>query len=190
MARSASIPFAELRMPCEPLALRFAADPEVPNNPRLPLVVYRAAFRLDRAFDPASVFEAAFAANGWGSSWRNGIYPFRHFHTRAHEVLGIARGTARVEFGGAAGEQLDLAAGDVAILPAGTGHKRLAQSDDLLVVGAYPEASGIDQKRAGEIDIAAALDVIAKVPDPPKDPVYGVDGPMRTLWRGLSGRVV
>ena len=52
MARSASIPFAELRMPSEPLALRFAADREVPNNPRLPLVVYRAAFRLDRAFDP------------------------------------------------------------------------------------------------------------------------------------------
>jgi len=187
MARPGPIPFAVLRTPREPLAFRFAADGEVPNNPRLPLVVYRGAFRLDPGVDPASIFEAAFAANGWGSSWRNGIYPFRHFHTRTHEVLGIARGTARVEFGGAAGEQLDLDPGDVAILPAGTAHKRLAQSADLLVVGAYPEASGIDQKRAGEIDIEAALAVIARVPNPPMDPVYGADGPMWTLWRDASG---
>jgi uncharacterized protein YjlB len=189
MGRSASIPFADLRQPCEPLTFRFDADREVPNNPRLPLVIYRGALRLDLAYDPAAIFEAAFAANGWGSSWRNGIYAFRHFHTRAHEVLGIARGRARVECGGAAGQALDIGAGDVAILPAGTGHKRLAQSADLLVVGAYPETSGFDQKRAGEIDIADALANIAGVPDPAMDPVYGADGPLRTLWRG-SGQVV
>jgi len=189
MGRSVSIPFADLRQPCEPLTFRFDADREVPNNPRLPLIVYRGALRLDAAYDPAAIFEAAFAANGWGSSWRNGIYPFRHFHTRAHEVLGIARGSARVEFGGAAGEQLDVGAGDVAILPAGTGHKRLAQSDDLLVVGAYPQTSGFDQKRAGEIDIATALANVIRVADPVKDPVYGPDGPLCALWRA-SGQVV
>lgn len=183
MGRSASIPFADLRLPPAPLTFGFAADHEVPNNPRLPLIVYRGVLRLDPAFDPAAIFEAAFAANGWGASWRNGIYPFRHFHTRTHEVLGIARGTARVEFGGAAGAQLDVGAGDVAILPAGTGHKRLAQSADLLVVGAYPETSDIDQKRAGEIDVARALATIARVPDPPNDPVYGADGPLSSLWR-------
>lgn len=183
MGPAASIPFADLRRPREPLAFRFAADREVPNNPRLPLIVYRGALRLDPTLDPAAIFEAAFTANGWGSSWRNGIYPFRHFHTRTHEVLGIARGTARVEFGGAAGQQLDIGAGDVAILPAGTGHKRLAQSADLLVVGAYPETSDIDQKRAGEIDITQALAAIAQVPDPAKDPVYGAEGPLATLWR-------
>ncbi|MGE0421293.1 MAG: cupin domain-containing protein [Reyranellaceae bacterium] len=187
MGPSAPIPFADLRRPSEPLALHFAADREVPNNPRLPLVVYRDALRLDPAFDPAAIFEAAFAAHGWGSSWRNGIYPFRHFHTRAHEVLGIARGQARVEFGGAAGRQLEIKAGDVAILPAGTGHMRLEQSADLLVVGAYPRSSGIDQKRAGDMDIAAALADIAAVPDPPMDPVYGPQGPLRSLW-DASGR--
>lgn len=182
MGRSASIPFADLRLPRAPLTFRFAADHEVPNNPRLPLIVYRGALRLDPAFDPAAIFEAAFAANGWGASWRNGIYPFRHFHTRAHEVLGIARGSARVEFGGAAGQPLDIGAGDVAILPAGTGHKCLAQSADLLVVGAYPETSGIDQKRAGEVDVSRALTDIAQVAIPAADPVYGVDGPLPSLW--------
>lgn len=189
MSRSPSIPFTGLRQSRVPLTFRFDADSEVPNNPRLPFIVYRGALRLDPTFDPAAIFEAAFAANGWGSSWRNGIYPFRHFHTLAHEVLGIARGNARVEFGGAAGEQLDIGAGDVAILPAGTGHKRLAQSADLLVVGAYPETSGFDQKRAGEMEIASALANIAQVPDPAKDPVYGADGPLTALWRA-SGRVV
>lgn len=183
MGRSASIPLAELRRDCPPLSFRFAADDEVPNNPRLPLIVYRGALVLDPAFDPAAILEQAFASNGWGSGWRNGIYAFRHFHTRAHEVLGIARGRARVEFGGAAGEHLDFAAGDVAVLPAGTGHKRLAQSDDLLVVGAYPEDSGFDQKRAGEIAIDTALAAIASVADPSKDPVYGADGPLVRLWR-------
>lgn len=188
MGRSASIPFTDLRLPPAPLTFHFASDHEVPNNPRLPLIVYRGALRLDPAYDPASIFEAAFAANGWGSSWRNGIYAFRHFHTRAHEVLGIARGNARVEFGGAAGQPLDVGAGDVAILPAGTGHKCLAQSADLLVVGAYPEAGGFDQKRAGEVDITRALATIAQVPDPAMDPVYGAEGPLSTLWRA-SGRV-
>lgn len=190
MGRSGSIPFDDLRQKREPLTFRFAADREVPNNPRLPLVVYRGPLTLDAKFDPAAIFEAAFAANDWGSSWRNGIYPFRHFHTRAHEVLGVARGTARVEFGGAAGRLLDLHAGDVAILPAGTGHKRLAQSDDLLVVGAYPQSSGFDQKRAGEMDIGQALATIAMVPEPSKDPIYGADGPLRALWPAASGQVV
>ena len=189
MGRSPSIRFADLRQPRESLTFHFNADHEVPNNPRLPLIVYRGALRLDPVFDSATIFEATFSGNGWGSSWRNGIHPFRHFHTRAHEVLGIARGSARVEFGGAAGEQLDIGAGDVAILPAGTGHRCLGQSADLLVVGAYPETSGFDQKRAGEIDIANALANIAQVPDPAKDPVYGADGPLATLW-GASGRVV
>jgi uncharacterized protein YjlB len=36
-----------------------------------------------------------------------------------HEVLGIARGEVKVEFGGAKGNAITLKAGDVAILPAG-----------------------------------------------------------------------
>jgi uncharacterized protein YjlB len=186
MGHAISIPLAGLKLPGETSTFRFAADREVPNNPRLPLIVYRGALRLDPTVDPAAIFETAFAANGWGSSWRNGIYPFRHFHTRAHEVLGIARGNARVEFGGADGQRLDVGPGDVAILPAGTGHKCLGQSADLLVVGAYPETSDVDQKRAGEVDIGLALATIARVPDPAKDPVYGADGPLPALWRAAG----
>ena len=106
----------------EPATWLFADDGLVPNNPALPLVIYRGAIDVVHARDPAALFEAAFARNGWAQSWRNGIYPFAHYHSMCHEVLGIARGAACVRFGGGRGEELDVNAGDVAILPAGWRH--------------------------------------------------------------------
>ena len=50
----------------------------------------------------------------------------------------LARGHARIRFGGNKGRVLKLRSGDVVILPAGTGHQSLSASKDLLVVGAYP----------------------------------------------------
>ena len=164
-----------------PRAFHFADDGETPNNPALPLLVYRGVLARDAA-DPAALFEEAFAAHGWGRSWRNGIYDFLHFHTRTHEVLGIACGRARVQFGGARGQELDVEAGDVVVLPAGTGHRRVSASPDLLVVGAYPDNSGFDQKRPGQVDHASAVAAIAAVPLPDKDPVYGSDGPLTAMW--------
>jgi uncharacterized protein YjlB len=165
-------------------ALRFEDDGETPNNPRLPLVVYRAAVNLAGAQDPAAPFERAFAKHGWSDSWRNGIHPFLHFHTATHEVLGIARGRATVEFGGAKGQVLTVEAGDVVILPAGTGHRRIAASGDLLVVGAYPQNASFDQKRPGQVDHEKAVSAVARVPLPEMDPVHGHEGPLMTLWQG------
>ena len=164
-------------------AFRFEDDGETPNNPRLPLLVYRAAFALEREKDPAVPFERAFAAHGWGDGWRNGIYPFLHFHTGTHEVLGIARGRATVEFGGAKGRRLSVEAGDVVVLPAGIGHQRIEASGDLLVVGAYPLNGSLDQKRPGEIDHRKAVANVADVPLPEMDPVHGKSGPLMELWK-------
>jgi uncharacterized protein YjlB len=125
----------------EPDAHFFPDDGETPNNSRFPLLIYRGAVQLGDDFDPAAVFEELFKDNGWAGSWRDSIYPYNHFHTRTHEVLGIARGSARVQFGGTDGGAFDVQAGDVIAIPAGTGHCALEKSDDLLVVGAYPEAS-------------------------------------------------
>jgi uncharacterized protein YjlB len=165
-------------------AFRFDDDGETPNNPRLPLVLYRAAVNLAGAPDPAAPFERAFARHGWSDGWRNGIHPFLHFHTATHEVLGIARGRATVEFGGAKGQVLTVEAGDVVVLPAGTGHRRIAASGDLLVVGAYPRNASFDQKRPGQVDHEKAVSVIARVPLPEMDPVHGPEGPLMTLWQG------
>ena len=174
--------------PRKPRTLTFRDDGHVPNNPQFPLVCYRGAVDLERSMDPAAVFEKLFESNGWVDSWRDGIYDYVHYHSRTHEVLGIARGKARVRFGGNHGEILELQAGDVAILPAGTGHQRISASKDLLVVGAYPESGTYDECTPSAEDHERALKSIPKVTAPPKDPVYGAEGPLRDVWRGKEGR--
>lgn len=167
----------------QPAAYRFKDDGLVPNHPRWPLVRYRGAVRLPQELDPAAVLEDLFAANGWHRAWRDGIYDWLHYHSRIHEVLGVASGTAKVRFGGARGRTLQLKAGDVVILPAGTGHQCLSASEDFLVVGAYPKAGIYDECRPRPADHYRAVKTIGKVPRPRKDPVYGVRGPMTKFWR-------
>ena len=153
---------------------RFAGDGRIPNNPELPLVIYRLALKPSKHL--ANDFEERFAANGWTNSWRDGIFDYHHFHSNTHEVLGVAKGEARVCFGGEQGEILELSAGDVAILPAGTGHKRQSASDDFLVVGAYPDGRDFDICRGDPAEHDRAVSRIAKVPLPKKDPIFGQSG--------------
>lgn len=161
----------------------FADDGRVPNS-RLPVLIYRGAAAVDGA-DTAVDMERLFARNAWANGWRDGIFPFHHYHSTAHEVLGIARGEAQVRLGGEAGQDVHLRAGDIVVLPAGTGHKRLSASSDLLVIGAYPDGRDYDLVRADATDAtehARAVARIAVVPLPSSDPVAGVDGPLRRLW--------
>ncbi|RWD60975.1 MAG: cupin [Mesorhizobium sp.] len=166
----------------EPLTFRFEDDGLVPNHPRWPMIVYPGAVTLPDCVDPASVFEDLFNTNGWGDGWRNGIYDYVHYHSRIHEVLGIARGTAEVRFGGGKGKVLTVKASDVAILPAGTGHQRLSSSADLLVVGAYPPFGTYDLCTRAE-QHEEALRTIPKVGRPENDPVYGSEGPLLAAWQ-------
>jgi uncharacterized protein YjlB len=166
--------------PAEPLAFHFTDDGAVPNN-RLPMLVYRGA--ID-AGDLAAAIEKTFARNGWGHGlWHNGIYPFTHYHSQIHEVLGIAAGRARVRFGGKHGEELDVEAGDVAVLPAGTGHQRISSTPELLVIGAYPPEGHYDLCRGTGAEHARALETIPRVPLPQIDPLFGADGLLTKLWR-------
>ena len=142
----------------------------IPNNPRLPVLLHRGVIPPG---DPVAA-EALFAAHGWDPAWRNGIYAHHHFHSNAHEALAIAAGQVRVRLGGEPGVVLDLRAGDIAVLPAGTGHRNLHQSADLLVVGAYPKgAPAADHLRGVMEELAEARDAVAATADPPCDPVTG-----------------
>lgn len=163
-------------------AIRLADDGLIPNNPKLPLILYRSVVSLKGSFDPAALFEDLFEINGWADGWRDGIYDFVHYHSQIHEVLGIARGTALVEFGGANGRRIAVKPGDVVVLPAGTGHRRLEKSDDLLVVGAYPDGGKYDELRASKEEHDRAVENVPKVPLPKSDPVYGKSGPLLQLW--------
>ena len=158
----------------------FAGDGRVPNN-ALPLLAYKAALDLPTA-DPAAAWEALFDANGWDRSWRNGVYPFQHFHSTAHETLGCYSGTARVLFGGESGVVLEIVAGYAVLIPAGVGHKNLGNSPDFGVVGAYPPGPDWDLRRAIQAEYGEAQDQIARVPRPTTDPLYGTDGPLHSHW--------
>jgi uncharacterized protein YjlB len=163
----------------------FADDGVVPNNPSLPLVLYRGALGMDG--DPASACEAMFARNGWPDAWRNGIYGHHHYHSTAHEVLGIAAGSARVRLGGEAGQTVELRAGDVVVIPAGVAHKRETASADLLVIGAYPRGQDPDICRAEIGRRDKAIGNIAAVPLPTADPVTGSAAPLLECWRAGRG---
>jgi len=165
----------------KPLSHRFDDDGLIPNN-RMPLLIYKRAVDVARG-DPEQAIEELFAANGWGDRWRNGIFDYQHYHATVHEALGVARGRALVLFGGEQGEAIELKPGDVAVLPAGTGHKCLFASHDFSVVGAYPPGPKMHVTRPTPDNYRKALLTIPKVPLPRTDPVYGEDGPLLTMWR-------
>ena len=164
----------------KPATFVFADDGLVPNNP-LPLLIYRGAIDLG-SDEPEKAIEDLFGSNGWGDRWRNGIYDYLHYHATVHEALGIARGHARVRFGGDHGKEFELDAGDVAILPAGTGHQCLKATKDFSVVGAYPPGAKMHVTRPTPENHARALKTIPEVRLPKTDPVIGDDGPLVKLW--------
>jgi uncharacterized protein YjlB len=169
----------------EARTIMFTDDGVVPNHPRWPLIVYRGAVLTKGIKEPAVVIDALFAANQWGRSWRDTIYDYVHYHSQIHEVLGVARGTAVVEFGGVKGRRLSLRAGDVAVLPAGTGHRLIKASRNFLVVGAYP-SSGTYDECTDSRDRLDARKRIAKVKKPLSDPVYGETAGLRSIWKVRS----
>ena len=164
-------------------AFHFRDDGRIPNHPRWPVLIYWGVVQLPRAFDPAAVLEDLFESNGWGDSWRNGIYDYLHYHSRIHEVLGIARGNAKVRLGGDRGRTLNLRAGDVVILPAGTGHQCLVASKDFLVVGACPPSGKYDEWRPDAEQHEPSIKSVEKVKRPRKDPVFGAKGPLLKSWK-------
>lgn len=169
----------------EPETLVFSASEWVPNHPFLPVLAYRAVFPPEEG-DRAAAFERRFGAAGWRGLWRNGVFAYQHYHSGAHEVLGIAGGEAELLIGGPTGARLSVRAGDCLVLPAGTGHRRLSASGDFLVVGGYPPGQHADiLTTEATIDQLAAIEAL---PVPGSDPLYGADGPLVTIWRRAAAR--
>jgi len=152
----------------------------VPNNPHLPVILYRQALATD-GDDPAALHEALFQQNGWPPQWRNGVYDFHHYHTEGHEVLGFAAGSATLLLGGPGGREVTVQGGDIALLPAGTGHKNLGSNADFLVIGAYPPDQTFDIVRNAPTPEQQAR--LQTLPFPNSDPVQGVTGPVTTQWK-------
>jgi uncharacterized protein YjlB len=168
----------------KPLTFHFDFDGDVPNSP-LSALVYKKARDLSASKDPEAEVEALFKQNGWGRDmWRNGVFPYVHYHPKIHEALGVARGSAILRIGGDRGETLNVEAGDVLVLPAGTGHQRLSASEDFCVIGAYPPEGEYSLCRASDQEAyTRGLQTAPNVPVPASDPVHGSAGPLTDLWR-------
>jgi uncharacterized protein YjlB len=163
------------------LKLEFFADDGVFPNSRLPLFYYGAAIAPHKASPEA--MERLFADGGWPPAWRYTVYTYHHYHSTAHEVLGIASGQARLMLGGPHGRAFDVTAGDVIVIPAGVVHQQISKTADFLVVGGYPPGQQADQFRGQPGDRPRADENIARVPLPATDPVAGADGPLLTHWK-------
>lgn len=153
---------------------------ETMPNSRLPVLIYRGALPLD-ATNKAGEFDRMFERNGWRGIWRDGIYDFDHFHSNAHEVLGVAQGSATLQLGGEGGRKIEVRAGDALVLPAGTGHRCITQSENFVVIGAYPpgqEHYDICRSRSPEAELR-----IERLRLPATDPISGESGPLLRLWK-------
>jgi uncharacterized protein YjlB len=145
---------------------------QIPNNPRFPVLIYQG---VDGAAAGADAARELFAQHGWGGSWVNSVFPFHHYHSTSHEALAVVAGAATIELGGPQGEAFDVSAGDVLVLPAGTGHRRASSAAGFAVVGAYPPGQeNYDLLRGDDpAEVEAARERIAALGPPPDDPVGG-----------------
>ena len=174
-----------------------------PNNDALPLIIYRGAVELT-GDEPESDIEKTFLGNDWGDGFRGDTFSFHHYHSTAHEVVGIARGSAQLQFGGPGGPIFEVNAGDAVVIPAGVVHRRCDDAPGYTSVGAYPpgqspdccvlsesdariarqtpEADDLEIKTIGQTELQATLARIANIPLPETDPIAGNSGPITTLW--------
>jgi uncharacterized protein YjlB len=181
-----AIACAELRAgnkPKEAMAelFHFKDDGTIPNS-KFPLIIYRSAFS-QHGNDGAAWLEQQFAENNWSNSWRNGVYPFHHYHSISHEVLGIYSGSATLHMGGEKGEKLQVQAGDILVIPAGVGHKKLGAGNSFGVVGAYPQGHDWDVMRGLPGERPQADKNIAAVLFPTADPLFGKNKGLKQYWK-------
>lgn len=152
-----------------------------PNN-RLPVILYTEIFHEEKE-DYGDDFLHLFRENGWGNSWRNGVYPFHHYHGEAHEVLGCAKGRVKIMLGGEGGEIYELHKGEAVLLPAGVAHCRVESTSDFSIIGAYPHNQSPDLNKGMEEEYKVNIEKIEKVQKPVKDPVTGLDIPAVEEWK-------
>jgi len=173
---------AQTNKNAEIITLQLEENGNFPNNPNLPVLLYKNVFDFPEG-EPAALIEQVFSENNWGGSWRNGIFSYHHYHSDTHEALGVYGGWAEVQLGGPGNDPVRIEKGDLVVLPAGTSHKKIDSGDGFAVVGAYPGGKNYDMNYGKDEELESAKQNIANVPLPEQDPAYGMDGEMFDYWK-------
>jgi uncharacterized protein YjlB len=160
-------------------------DGIMPNNPDLPVILYQGALK-----NQERQAEKIFNQHNWTNSWTNGVFDYHHYHSDTHEVLGVISGSAVLQLGGEQGQSVELQAGDVAVLPAGTAHKRLSSSSNFRIVGAYPNGMEYNLYTGKAGERTKALEEMKHVPVPGTDPVFGETGPLLEHWSKNESTII
>ncbi|WP_292232420.1 cupin domain-containing protein [Mesorhizobium sp.] len=163
----------------ETQTIRLNPAPPFPNS-ALPVILYR------NCFTDSKELEHRLRSNGWIPDWYSaeGMFPYHHFHSDAHEIIAVLKGKLRGKVGGPDGVEVVMGSGDVIVLPAGVAHIGLAVSADLWTVGGYPSGYAIHDFRLGDMgEYANCLANTLSVPSPAADPLGGLDGPLAETWR-------
>ena len=180
LALSTIVMNAQINNEAEIVVLQLNENGNFPNNTKLPVLLYKNVF--GESVSPGQI-ENTFSKNSWGGSWRNGVYDFHHYHSTAHEALGVYGGWAEVQLGGDRSKVVRIEKGDLVVLPAGTAHKRIDSSSDFAVVGAYPDRQKWDMNYGKKEEVINARQNILKVALPTTDPVFGKDGQLFDSWK-------
>jgi uncharacterized protein YjlB len=154
-----------------------------PNN-HLPALHYKQVFNLSW-FLPGIFVRRVFKRNGWGNNWRAGIFTYSHYHSNTHEVLGVIKGEATLLLGGKGGREIHIRKGDVLVIPAGVAHQNLSAEIDLTCIGGYPGGRDYDMNYGEPGERPITDKNIASVPLPSRDPVYGINAPLRNIWKSV-----
>ncbi|MGV3650193.1 MAG: cupin domain-containing protein [Devosia sp.] len=164
-----------------PEVLVFEDDGTFPNS-RLPVLIYCApGMAIAEAGD---AMEALFRRNDWEPLWRDTVFDYHHYHSTAHEALGVIDGEATLQLGGPKGQYLHVAKGDIIVIPAGVAHRRVVASAAFELVGAYPRGQeDWDVMRGLPADRPGADIRIGRLALPTADPVGGTSGALVKLWR-------
>ncbi|MFC3418675.1 cupin domain-containing protein [Salinicoccus hispanicus] len=161
----------------EIIPLKIEDDGSIPNNPGLPLLLYK------NVFEEGDDIPGVLNANDWSGDWLGSVHPFHHYHSNTHEVLAVKEGRATLQLGGEQGETVEAEKGDVIILPAGYGHKKIEASEDYANYGAYPGGISFDMNYGKAEERPEKLVNIKEVPLPEFDPVFGQNGPLFDHWK-------
>jgi uncharacterized protein YjlB len=172
---------AQVNKDAEVMVLQLHEKGNFPNNPVLPVLVYKNVFDFKDS-KPEQIVEQVFAQNNWGGTWRNGIYSFQHYHSTAHEALAVIDGWAEVQLGGPGEKAVRIEKGDLVILPAGTAHKKVESGENFSVIGAYPDKQSWDMNYGKADEFERAKSNIQLVRLPQNDPVFGRKGKMFLYW--------